>query len=138
MFKLVKIFNSGTNVPEHVYMPVMNASPAVPGSLMCLIEDGYLENDFSNPTRPLYIISEYLNEEMNNVLCYRVTKDMLFEAPMFDGYNIANAYAPLTPYYTNNGIGGVKLAEGEEHVVANLYSYGPNQSGGKTLLTFNR
>ncbi len=137
MFKLLKIFNSGSNVPENIRMPIMNSNPAAPGTLLYLTSDGYVESGY-NPSAPLFIAVEQVDESLTEVICYRITPDMLFEAPMFDGYDSAYTGSPLTPILTSDGFGGVKLAESEGEAAATLCYCVTVKSGDNVLLTFNK
>ena len=77
MFKLIKIQNSGVNVPElekreKPYYNIVKAGEAL------IIEDGQL-NSCPATSAPTYIAFAGAGEDTDTVVCYPVNSDMIFE-----------------------------------------------------------
>ena len=95
MFKLVKILNSGVNVPEPCRMAIADNTVIKPGSALSL-SNGKLTNCPAG-TIPSYISiqgSECAKD--GTILCYEIFENMLFEATAYSfvpaisaGYNVA-------------------------------------------------
>ena len=130
MFKLIKILNSGNNVPEPVRVPVMVSSTIPAGSLLFLHPDGYLEEGFEE-TRPKYITIETTDESSYHAICYRVTDDMVFEAPLAN----ADTAAFGSPLHFH-GDGGVTPTGDPSQAIATLCGNYTTMSGDMAILRF--
>ena len=77
MFKLIKILNSGANVPEPVKLPKSPSLGVKMGS--ALILSGGTVANCTPTTAPTYIAAQNAVSGEDKVLCYAVSPDMLFE-----------------------------------------------------------
>ena len=77
MFKLIKILNSGTNVPESVKLPKSPDLDVKMGS--ALILSGGTVANCTATTSPTYIAAQNAVNGEDKVLCYPISPDMLFE-----------------------------------------------------------
>ena len=83
MFKLKKILNSPTTVPELVYRKVVSGEPFTRGFLLIPSADGKLRNVFAGEN-PTHVCCEDLAaDERDEVLCYEILDTMIFAAPAF-------------------------------------------------------
>jgi hypothetical protein len=80
MFILKKILNSSTSNAESVRMPTASGTAYKLGSLLVL-KDGAVTNCAATEM-PDFVAGETLAaDEKDNVICYPIFPDMLFEAP---------------------------------------------------------
>lgn len=77
MFKLIKILNSGVNVPETVKLPKSASASIKLGSALTLI-DGEVTS-CSATSAPQYIAAQNAKIGEDSVLCYAVNENMIFE-----------------------------------------------------------
>ena len=77
MFKLIKIQNSGRNVPEPEKLKKLSSITITAGEALVL-DDGEITSCPSTAT-PTYIAFAAASEESESVVCYPVSRDMLFE-----------------------------------------------------------
>ena len=83
MFKLIKILNSPTTVPELVYRRVVDNEPFTRGLLLAPGENGLLKNVAAG-TMPTHVCCEDLAAgEREEVLCFEILDTMIFSAPAF-------------------------------------------------------
>ncbi len=81
MFILREIIGGRTNTYEPTYMPTKRSIAYRKNTLYCL-RDGFLEDNSSNAAaETMYIVAETLDyyNPPPTVLCYKVSKDMIFE-----------------------------------------------------------
>ena len=83
MFKVVKILNSCTNQPEPCRLPVLEERSFERGTLI-----KYSYDSISYPTgteMPTHVVGETKHTHENDtILCYAITPDMIFEAPVME------------------------------------------------------
>ena len=77
MFKLIKILNSGVNVPEPVVIDKPDYLPVQRGAILRL-SGGHVVN-CDKSTKPEYIALADAPVGATKVTCYAVTSNMLFE-----------------------------------------------------------
>ena len=77
MFKLIKIVNSGVNVPEPIKLRKSNSLNVKAGTALT-ISGGYVTMCTSTAT-PTYISLENAGTNKDSVYCYAVNGNMLFE-----------------------------------------------------------
>lgn len=77
MFKLIKILNSGVNVPENVKLPKSTSLEVKMGSALTLA-GGSVANCGASAA-PTYIAAQNAAAGESSVLCYAVSGNMLFE-----------------------------------------------------------
>ena len=77
MFRLIKIENSGVNVPEPVLLKKDTATKIAIGTAL-VINEG-IAVMCGSAAKPEYISYENAPAENDTVLCYRVNSNMLFE-----------------------------------------------------------
>ena len=81
MFKLIKILNSGINVPEFERIPVSDGVDYTVG--MAISAAAGAAASCTASTAPTHICAQMLAAgEKDSVLCYPVSPDMIFEAPI--------------------------------------------------------
>ena len=77
MFKLIKIVNSGVNVPEIIKLPKSTSLTVKMGSALTL--SGGNVTMCSPTSVPTHIAAEDADASKNSVFCYAVCGNMLFE-----------------------------------------------------------
>lgn len=77
MFRLIKIVNSGVNVPEIIKLP-KPASLNVKAGTALTLSGGYVAMCTSTAA-PTYIAAENADSSKDSVFCYAVNGNMLFE-----------------------------------------------------------
>ena len=104
MFKLIKIENSGVNVPEPIALAKYTDTRICIGSALTVVGGKAVNCDTA--AAPQYIAYENADESASEVLCYRISGDMLFE--------VATSAAP-----TSIAVGDkLTLAEDEDGCIA--------------------
>ena len=91
MFKLIKIVNSGVNVPEFVTLEKPSSLAVKPGSAL-VIHDGLAAFCIEDEI-PTHISAEVTRENSDTVLCFEINGNMHFEVPLDsapDGLNIGD------------------------------------------------
>ena len=81
MFKLIKILNSGVNVPEPIRLPKAQDLKIKIGS--ALLFSGGTITACPSDTTPTHISMEDAGTDKNTVLCHDVTPNMLFETYIY-------------------------------------------------------
>ena len=140
MFKLVKIMNSGVNVPEPEAIPTESGLCCSAGSALILDSDLGCLIDGGETAVPTHIIMQNPNEDFPTSYCYRIHPNMVFEAPIYDGYDSIGPGSPLALKSIDlDGQAAVRLANSPEETVATVFYVAPNlKHGDKILLTFNK
>ena len=140
MFKLVKILNSGANVPEPVTAYFNGEIDIVAGCIYFTNIGGittHRENEYSGL---IYALQNAPLEEMSYpVLCYFITSDMIFEADMDEtcGYLSIGDHFKLVrgslnePYAINNDVDLNTIPDGTVVDTTN------HQKTRKALVRFN-
>ena len=83
MFKLVKILNSSTTVPETIRIKTSANEPYTRGMLLKMNANGAAKNVVVGEM-PTHVCCETLKAgESETVLCYEITEAMVFSAPTF-------------------------------------------------------
>ena len=136
MFKILKILNSGTNVPEPEIFPcdVTIAAPA--GSALSLNSDtGHLAIGEPYET-PFCVLAEDHKSGTARAMCYRITPDMILEAPVFgDPLKLYNGAGIILHSDPKHGLCGV--SDSEDTRIATVYSTnGAKKYGDKILIYF--
>jgi hypothetical protein len=79
MFKLIKIINSGVNVPEPVRLSKASETVITEGTALTI--SGGLVINCGASVAPRYIAIAAAPEGTTDVLCYEITEGMRFAAP---------------------------------------------------------
>lgn len=79
MFKLIKIINSGVNVPEPVRLAKASETVITAGTALT-VSNGLIINCTAS-VAPKYVAIASAPEGATDVLCYEITEGMRFEAP---------------------------------------------------------
>ena len=82
MFKLIKIQNSGVNVPELVKLEKPSDIIIKPGEAL-LLTDGVVDKCPAT-VKPTHIAFSYGKYEENSVVVFEISSNMLFEVPVDD------------------------------------------------------
>lgn len=77
MFKLIKIINSGVNVPEFTKLEKPSSLTVKMGT--ALVVNGGLAEVCPDGTTPTHIVAEAPKENAEEVVCYEVNGNMRFE-----------------------------------------------------------
>ncbi len=80
MFKLIKIVNSGVNVPEFVTLDKPSSLTIKQGAALA-IHDGLAAFCMDDET-PTHICAEVTRENSDTVVCFEVNANMHFEVPL--------------------------------------------------------
>lgn len=80
MFKLIKIINSGVNVPEPIRMPKASGKTVKSGTLLTVI-NGEL-SDCGATTTPTYVALADASAEAPEAICAAINGNMYFDAPI--------------------------------------------------------
>ena len=80
MFKLIKILNSGVNVPEPCRIPKATGTAFKAGSAVMLADGAAISCTATQA--PEFITMAAAASTEDSVLCYKVFPDMIFEAPI--------------------------------------------------------
>ncbi|MBR2650225.1 MAG: hypothetical protein IKD45_01040 [Clostridia bacterium] len=86
MFKLIKIENSGVNVPEPITVNKEIGITFPIGTAITI--SGGLASGCDVSEKPTHITYNEAPEDAEELLCYRITSDMLFEVPLAEGPEI--------------------------------------------------
>ena len=137
MFKLVKIVNSGTNVPEPEIFPCDITTEAPVGSALTLDHSSNFLYTGEIFEQPFCILAEDLKKGTVSALCYRITPDMVFEAPVYGNpLSLHNGAGVSLHYESKLGICGV--SDSTETRIATVYdTNGAKNPGDKILVYFN-
>ena len=101
MFKLIKILNSGVNVPEPCRLNKESAAEIKIGSAL-ILNGGKAEN-CPETVRPEYIALEDSGAGKTYVLAYTVSENMIFETPITDSPEALTEGACVTLSKDDNG-----------------------------------
>ena len=136
MFKLVKIVNSGTNVPEPENFPCNGTIEAPVGSALTLDNTGNFLYTGEVFEKPFCILAEDLKKGAASALCYRITPDMVFEVPVYgDPLALHNGAGVSLHYESTLGLCGV--SDSTETRIATVYdTNGAKNPGDKILVYF--
>jgi hypothetical protein len=129
MFKLIKILNSGSNVPEPVYLPSSGIS-AKAGTAMTL-SGGALAHCPAT-TAPSYVLLRDLKATDTKALCFRISSDMLFETPIMGAPNALSAGSKVK-LYVNSASAAVGVSADTASGVAKIVSLDGATSQGQTV-----
>jgi hypothetical protein len=134
MFKLIKILNSGSNVPEPIYLPV-NGINAKVGTAMNLTA-GKLSH-CSATVVPTHVLLKDVKTSDQVALCYKISPDMQFEAPV--NGSCASLYAGAkVKLYTNADLAAVGVSNDTASGVAKIVSLdGATAAGDKVTVVFD-
>ena len=136
MFKLIKILNSGVNVPEIEKFPCAHGLELDAGS--CVLYDNdrgeiYVGAEVSCPP---FIVAKAVKKDDTFALCYRISPGMIFEVPVIgDPANISPGLSVELMIESGRGAYAISDTDGGP---AKIYSLeGATKSGDKVLITFN-
>ena len=82
MFKLIKIINSGVNVPEPIRMPKASGTALKAGTLLTLSEGALI--NCASTTAPKYVALADADAGKTEAVVAEISHDMLFETPVTD------------------------------------------------------
>lgn len=136
MFKLIKILNTGVNVPE-IEKVACSTQLALDAGTCVLYDADRGEICLGDEIEvPAYIIAKNVKAGDGFALCYRISPEMVFEVPLIG-----------SPHVVHNGLSlelALKSGHGAYAVTdtdggpAKVYSTeGASKSGDKILITFN-
>lgn len=136
MFKLVKIQNSGANVPEVVVLPATTSKTYKVGSALTL-SSGKAAHP-SATTKPQYVGLTYLKTgSTSRLYAYRITPDMVFETPLTaapTGLSVGQTLTLATDS-NSNAYGVTATTEGGVATIVDLL--GAQSAGDKILVRFD-
>ena len=136
MFKLIKILNTGVNVPEPELLPseinlALNAGA-------CVVYNSNSNKIYSgDPAEaPTHILIKELKHGDSFALCYRISPDMIFEVPLIG--SPANVHAGMSvEFIIEDGHGIYAISDNDSGPVTIYSLEGATKSGDKVLITFN-
>ena len=79
MFKLRKILNAGSNIPEYCLLPVKAGLNYKRGCAL-ILKEGVLCHPEATEAPTHVSVSDFASGEGSELICYKITPDMLFEA----------------------------------------------------------
>ena len=136
MFKLIKILNTGVNVPEIEKFPCDPTVPLDVGS--CVIYDPTcgMITPGSEADPPTHVLARAINEGDSLALCYRVSSEMIFETPIIG--DPSSVFPGMSVGLAVESGHGVYAVTDVEEGPAMIYSLeGAKSSGDKVLVAFN-
>lgn len=134
MFKLIKILNSGVNVPEPCRIAKESAAEIKMGS--ALILDGGYATNCPETVRPEYIALEDSGAGKTYVLAYTVSENMIFETPITDSPEALTEGVSVTLSQDDNGA-AVAVSATTDSGVAKIVSLdGAAKAGDKISVKF--
>ena len=136
MFKLIKILNSGTNVPEIIKLRKRTDCEIDTGVGVDVDADGYAING-SIENRPRFISACRANESDSSVSCYKVSSDMIFETTISGSPEELGVGMLISTEYDLNGAQG-RVTNSSVPGHATLYDLmGAKQDGDTIAIFFN-
>ena len=136
MFKLKKILNSATTVPELVRRKASNTEKYTCGYLLKMSDDGVVKN-VKEGEFPTHVCCESLAAgERKDVLCYEILDTMIFSAAAYD--NMTDVVPGVKVVLEANEKGYYTLVSSNDiEGYVTLYStVGATQSGDTVLVRF--
>ena len=136
MFKLIKIMNTGVNVPEIEKFPCDPHSPLDVGS--CLLYDSScgMVNASNETDPPTHILARAINKGDCWAYCYRVSPQMIFEVPVTgDPTALYNGMSVELLVESGHGVCTVTDTEGGPAMIYSTEN--AKVSGDKVLVTFS-
>lgn len=136
MFKLIKILNTGVNVPEIERFPCDPTVTLDAGT--CLLYDSScgMVGPGNESEPPTHILAKAINKGDTFALCYRVSPDMIFEAPLIgDPSSLFAGMSVELVVQSGRGICAVNDVEGGPAMIYSLEN--AKASGDKVLVTFS-
>ena len=82
MFKLIKILNSGVNVPEPELLPCDFSFDVDAGCCVIFDHVRHLISVGDQTEPPTHILIQNAKKDDKTILCYRISPDMIFETPL--------------------------------------------------------
>ena len=134
MFKLIKILNSGVNVPEPELLPC--EANLVLDAGACVVYNSNSNKIYSGDQveAPTHILIKGIKDSDKFALCYRISPDMIFEVPIIG--NPASLHAGMTVEFAlKDGLTAYAASDiaGGPAVIYSLE--GATKSGDKILIT---
>lgn len=134
MFILKKILNASNNCAEPIRMLTDPEHSYIRGGLLRVSNDGTMVN-ISSGEMPTHVSLQKLSKnEARTVLCYKITRDMIFEARLN-----AIPYESLIGKNIEIAIAGghsIALTGSEVNGVATIYSLGSAINEGDNVLVY--
>ena len=136
MFKLIKILNTGVNVPEPEQVGCNNALSLDAGT--CVVYDessGKIDLGNQNTT-PTHVLVKAVKKGDSTALCYRITPEMIFEVPVIG--DPSSLYVGISVELAIEANHGAYAVTDVEDGPAKLYSFSnATKHGDKVLVTFS-
>lgn len=133
MFKLIKILNSGVNVPEPHILP--KGERVISRGEALVLSSGNV-SPCPGSTLPTYIALADAKAEDSSIACAMIHSNMVFECPITEGSPSALTVGTKVCLAQKNGK-TVGVNSTTNSGVATIYdTLGANQIGDKILITF--
>ena len=136
MFKLIKILNTGVNVPEPEQLPCETNLALDAGA--CVIYDSASNKIYSGDQTetPTHVLIKESKPGDSFALCYRISPDMIFEVPITGNPEVLRNGMSVE-LSLRNGHGAYAISDIADGP-AKIYSLeGATKPGDKVLVTFN-
>ena len=136
MFKLIKILNTGVNVPEPELLPCETNVALDAGSCVVYNNSNNIIRACDHTSPPTHILVKDVKKGDAFALCYRVSSEMIFEVPLIG--SPANVRIGMdAEFIIKDGHGAYAIGDNDGGA-AIIYSLeGAKKSGDKVLVTFN-
>ena len=136
MFKLIKILNSGANVPEPEIRPC-ETNVAFDAGTCVVYDNSYDAIRICDQTAmPSHILAKNVKKGDSCALCYPISREMIFEVPLIGSPE--NVRAGRSLELVNEDGHGTYAVSDNDGGTAFVYSLeGATKSGDKVLVTFN-
>lgn len=136
MFKLIKILNSGANVPEPELRPC--EPNAVIDAGTCLVYDTLrnIVHACGPADTPTHLLIKDVKKGDNLALCYKLFNEMLFEAPIVGSPENVNVGMSVE-LAVEDGHGAYAISDNDGGSAVIYSLEGATKSGDKVLVTFN-
>ena len=135
MFKLIKILNSGANVPESVKLPKFTDICIKQGDAVILVDGGV--TCCGESSRPTHIALQNADYSADSILCYEIHENMLFEAPLSENpTSLSIGSKVLLNIDGDNSAFGVCAGASSGGVATVVDLMGAKQAGDKITVKF--
>jgi hypothetical protein len=135
MFKLIKILNSGVNVPEPVQLKKDKDMVFDPG--VALKFSGGILTMCSTTERPTHISHGYGKAGSDHAVCYEIFDNMLFEAEIADDPYELKVGDKIDLDTDNKGYTSLVSTVNTEEVATVIDLCGAKELGDKIVIKFN-
>lgn len=134
MFKLIKIQNSGINVPELEKLKKLSSTTIKRGEAL-IVEDGFVKSA-PETAKPNYIAFSEAAYNSGDVVCYPVSSDMLFETSVNADPTALLMGAKVTIGKDTDGCSVCVTATTASGVATIVDLMGASESGDKVTVKF--